>query len=181
MLNWTPCSPGTDDRAISRYQEEIQPILIDHCYGCHANGTKKGGVAFDEFHSEESILAKRELWSAVLKNVRAGIMPPADSPRPSDEDVRLLVDWIKRDALGIDPNNPDPGRVTIRRLNRVEYSNTIRDLMDFEFKADEEFPPDDTGYGFDTIGDVLTVSPLLLEKYMQAAEIIVAPRCRRCL
>jgi hypothetical protein len=64
--------------------------------------------------------------------------------------------------------------VTIRRLNRVEYRNTIRDLMGYEFKAEEEFPPDDTGYGFDTIGDVLTVSPLLLEKYMQAAETIVA-------
>src|SRR5262249_46973934 len=70
--------------------------------------------------------------------------------------------------------NPDPGRVTIRRLNRVEYHNTIRDLMGIEFKAEEEFPPDDSGYGFDNIGDVLTVSPLLLEKYFQAAETIVA-------
>ena len=77
MLNWILAVRARTIRAISRFQEEIQPILIDHCYGCHANGTKKGGVAFDEFHSEESILAKRELWSAVLKNVRAGIMPPA--------------------------------------------------------------------------------------------------------
>ena len=101
-------------------------------------------------------------------------MPPAPKPGPSDEEVRLLAEWIKRDALGIDSNNPDPGRATIRRLNRVEYANTIRDLMGFDFKAEEEFPPDDTGYGFDTIGDVLTVSPLLLEKYMHAAEFIVA-------
>ena len=64
--------------------------------------------------------------------------------------------------------------MTIRRLNRVEYRNTVRDLTGFDFKAEEEFPPDDTGYGFDTIGDVLSVSPLLLEKYMQAAESIVA-------
>src|SRR5262249_27453749 len=71
--------------------------------------------------------------------------------------------------------DPDPGRVTIRRLNRVEYRNTIRDLMGFDFKAQEEFPPDDAGYGFDNIGDVLTVSPLLLEKYFQAAEAIVKP------
>src|SRR5204862_4505812 len=81
---------------------------------------------------------------------------------------------IKREAFGIDPKNPDPGRVTIRRLNRTEYRNTIRDLMGLDFKADDEFPPDDTGYGFDNIGDVLSVSPLLLEKYMQAAETIVA-------
>ncbi len=72
------------------------------------------------------------------------------------------------------PIDPDPGRVTLRRLNRVEYRETIRDLMGIDFRADEEFPADDTGYGFDNIGDVLAVSPLLLEKYMQAAETIVA-------
>ncbi len=81
---------------------------------------------------------------------------------------------IKYSAFHIDPANPDPGRVTIRRLNRVEYANTIHDLMGVDFKADEEFPPDDTGYGFDNIGDALNVSPMLLEKYMQAAETIVA-------
>ena len=115
----------------------------------------------------------RDLWWGVLKNVRAGIMPPAGKPRPTAEEVRTLEDWIKRDVFGIDPTDPDPGRVTIRRLNRVEYRNTIRDLMGIDFQADEEFPADDTGYGFDNIGDVLSVSPLLLEKYMQAAETIV--------
>jgi hypothetical protein len=120
------------------------------------------------------LLANRELWWSVLKNVRAGIMPPTGKARPSDREVRLLADWIKRDVFGADRLDPDPGRVTIRRLNRVEYHNTIRDLTGFDFKAEEEFPPDDTGYGFDTIGDVLSVSPLLLEKYMQAAESIVA-------
>ena len=83
------------------------------------------------------------------------------------------MSWIKYQAIGIDPANPDPGRITIRRLNREEYRNTIRDLMGTDFKAFEEFPPDDSGYGFDNIGDVLTVSPLLLEKYLQAAEAIV--------
>jgi len=165
---------GADNPAVSRFQEDIQPILIDYCYRCHADGAKKGGVAFDGFLSDESMMGKRDLWWAVLKNVRAGIMPPAEKPRPSDKELQLLAGWIKHDVLGNDPKDPDPGRVTIRRLNRVEYRNTIRDLMGFEFKAEEEFPPDDTGYGFDTIGDVLTVSPLLLEKYMQAAESIVA-------
>src|SRR5438045_5872772 len=101
-------------------------------------------------------------------------MPPAKKPRPPEKEIRRLEDWIKYEAFGIDPKDPDPGRVTIRRLNRVEYRNTIRDLMGIDFKAAEEFPPDHTGYGFDNIGDVLTVSPLLLEKYMQAAETIVA-------
>jgi hypothetical protein len=120
-----------------------------------------------------ALVKRRDLWWAVLKNVRAGIMPPAGKPRPAPKEIELLADWIKRDAFGIDPKDPDPGRVTIRRLNRVEYHNTIRDLMGIEFKAEEEFPPDDTGYGFDNIGDVLSVSPLLLEKYFQAAEVVV--------
>ncbi|MBI4326065.1 MAG: DUF1592 domain-containing protein [Chloroflexi bacterium] len=158
---------------MAHFREEIQPILSQYCYDCHGDGMNKGGVAFDALKTEEAVL-NRDLWWAVLKNLRAGLMPPEQKPRPSAEERRPLENWIKQDVFGINPKNPDPGRVTLRRLNRVEYRNTIRDLMGFDFKADEEFPPDDSGYGFDNIGDVLTVSPLLLEKYMQAAETIVA-------
>ncbi len=158
---------------MTRFRDDIQPLLIDYCYRCHAEGTSKGGVAFDAGGSDEALVKRRDLWWSVLKNVRAGLMPPAGKPRPTAGEVDLLADWIKRDVFGVDPRDPDPGRVTIRRLNRVEYHNTIRDLMGIEFKAEEEFPPDDTGYGFDNIGDVLSVSPLLLEKYFQAAESIV--------
>lgn len=160
-------------RSVARYQDEIEPILVDHCYGCHAAGMKKGQVAFDQEKSDEALVARRDLWWSVLKNVRAGLMPPSGKRRLSEKEIAALADWIKRDVLAVDPVDPDPGRVTIRRLNRVEYRNTIRDLMGIEFKAEEEFPADDTGYGFDNIGDVLTVSPLLLEKYFQAAETIV--------
>ena len=76
----------------------------------------------------------------VLKNVRAGIMPPADKPQPSDDERRLLEDWIKYGAFGIDPKDPDPGRVTVRRLNRVEYRNTIRDLIGVDFDTDVRVP-----------------------------------------
>ncbi len=165
---------AADGAAFTRYQDAIEPLLIDHCHACHANGSKKGGVTFEGLESGEAILAKRDLWLSVLKNVRAGVMPPAGKPRLSTAELTRLSEWIKRDVLGGDPRDPDPGRVTIRRLNRAEYRNTIRDLTGVDFKAEEEFPPDDTGYGFDTIGDVLTVSPLLLEKYMQAAENVVA-------
>ena len=147
--------------------------MIDYCYRCHGDGAKKGGIAFDGFDSDAAIRKNRDVWWTVLKNVRAGIMPPAGKPRPNTKEIQVLADWIKRDVFGLDPVQPDPGRVTIRRLNRVEYRNTIKDLMGIDFKAEEEFPPDDTGYGFDNIGDVLTVSPLLLEKYFQAAETIV--------
>ena len=123
---------------------------------------------------ERAASGDRTLWWGVLKNVRSGIMPPADKPQPSVEERRLLEDWIKFGALGIDPTDPDPGRVTVRRLNRVEYRNTIRDLIGVDYDTSSEFPPDDTGHGFDNIGDVLTLSPLLLEKYLAAADAIIA-------
>jgi hypothetical protein len=168
--------------SFARFQSDILPILREYCFDCHGDGMNKGKVAFDEFKTHDELLARKDLWQAVLKNVRAGLMPPEKKPRPSEEQKRTLAEWIKRDAFGIDPNDPDPGRVTVRRLNRDEYRNTIRDLTGFDFKVEEELPPDDTGYGFDNIGDVLTLSPLLLEKYMQAAETIAAgavPRVTR--
>ena len=163
---------GAEDRLGARFRAEVQPILAEHCHDCHADGMKKGEVSFDA--PEADLLANLDLWWAVMKNVRAGIMPPAHKPRPGPGEVRILEDWIQREVFRIDPTDPDPGRVTIRRLNRVEYRNTIRDLMGIDFNTEEEFPPDDTGYGFDTIGDVLSTSPLLLEKYLRAAEAIVS-------
>jgi hypothetical protein len=161
--------------AAVNYHQKVEPILAKYCYDCHGNGLNKGRVTFDEFSSDAEILGKRDLWLAALKNVRAGLMPPReeDVERPSEAEITTLAHWIKYDAFGIDPQNPDPGRVTTRRLNRVEYRNTIRDLMGIEFNSEVEFPPDDSGNGFDNNGDVLTISPLLLEKYLSAAETIV--------
>ena len=166
--------PQADASAAARYYDAVEPILADHCFSCHGNGTKKGGVLLDAFESDTTLLSRHDLWNHVLKNVRAGLMPPANKPRPTADELKTLETWIKRDAFRLDPAAPDPGRVTLRRLNRVEYRNTIRDLMGIDFRADEEFPADDSGYGFDNIGDVLSMSPLLLEKYLQAAETIVA-------
>ena len=100
---------------------------------------------------------------------------PADrsrgSRRPSSSQLER---WIKYDVFAIDPANPDPGRVTVRRLNRVEYRNTVRDLVGVDFNTDHEFPPDDSGFGFDNIGDALTMSPMLMEKYVAAAQAVIA-------
>ncbi len=165
----------TPAEASREFHQNIQPMLEEYCYDCHGDGRQKAGVAFDDLGSDQEILANSKLWFAALKNVRAGLMPPDenDNPRPSPAEVQRLANWIKYDAFGIDPDNPDPGRITIRRLNRVEYGNTIRDLMGVEFNAEAAFPPDDSGRGFDNLGDVLSVSPLLLEKYLQAADTIV--------
>jgi hypothetical protein len=162
-----PVSVGGD------FRTQVQPILKEYCYDCHADGANKGGVAFDQFKTDESLTTNHVLWSAVLKNLRAGTMPPARKARPEAGERKQIEDWVKYDAFGIDPANPDPGRVTVRRLNRAEYRNTVRDLLGVDFDTDTEFPADDSGYGFDDIGDVLTISPMLLEKYVDAARVII--------
>jgi hypothetical protein len=172
LVGSSPNATAAESPAVAHFRKDIQPILTEYCYDCHGDGAKKGEIAFDELKSDDALL-NPDLWWKVLKNVRAGVMPPEKKPQPSPEERKRVENWIKYEAFGLNPQAPDPGRVTIRRLNRVEYRNTIRDLMGFDFKVDEEFPPDDTGYGFDNIGDVLTISPLLLEKYMDAAKTIV--------
>jgi hypothetical protein len=156
------------------FRRDIQPVIQEYCYDCHGDGVDKGGVAFDEFNPDKDLGSSQDLWWRALKNLRAGMMPPPKKPRPSAAQTALIEEWIKARVFAADPKNPDPGRVTLRRLNRVEYRNTIRDLMGTDYDTNAEFPPDDTGHGFDNIGDVLTLPPMLLEKYMEAAQTIVA-------
>lgn len=159
-------------QAVATFRKGIEPILEDYCYNCHGDGMKKGKVAFDELRDAD-VTARADLWFKVLKNVRANIMPPAGEERPSPEEVRQIASWIKYAAFGIQPDDPDPGRVTLRRLNRVEYGRTVHSLLGVDFRSEIELPPDDTGHGFDNIGDVLSVSPMLIEKYLQAADTII--------
>ncbi len=152
---------------------DVRGILENRCYDCHADGAKKGDVAFDAFKSEAELLADKALWHRVLKNVRAGLMPPPDKEQPSAEERAKLQQWIKSGVFALNPSQPDPGRPVLRRLNRAEYRNTVQDLTGVEFRVQDEFPADDTGHGFDNIGEVLNVSPMLLEKYLAAAQTIV--------
>jgi mono/diheme cytochrome c family protein len=158
--------------AIKTYESSVLPLLEKHCFECHGDGYDKGKVAFDQLETPDQILAP-ELWVKVLVNTRAGLMPADNKPRLSAAEQATLERWIKRDVFRIDPDNPDPGRVTVRRLNRVEYRNTVHDLLGVDYNTDHEFPPDDTGFGFDNIGDALTTSPMLMEKYVAAAQAVI--------
>ncbi len=167
------CAAGSGITAVQAYHSDVLPILEKRCYECHGDGYDKGKVAFDSLETDAQIL-KPELWVRVLLNTRAGLMPADRKPRLTAGEQQTLERWIKYDVFGIDPANPDPGRVTLRRLNRVEYRNTVRDLTGVDYNTDHEFPPDDSGFGFDNIGDALTMSPMLMEKYVAAAQAIVA-------
>ena len=155
------------------FTRDIKPLLGKFCFECHANGAKEGSMSFDELLASEDREQRSERWYRVLKKLQAGLMPPKGADQPSAEQVDKIEHWIKYGALEIDPNYPDPGRVTIRRLNRIEYRNSVRDLLGVEYDTDLNFPADDTGHGFDSIGAVLSISPLLFEKYVDAAKQIV--------
>ncbi len=159
--------------ALAQYHKEIEPLLDKNCFDCHTGAEARAGVAFDKLTTDDDILKNPELWLKVLKNTRAGIMPADGHPRLTAAEQAKLDNWIKFSAFGIDPQNFDPGRVTVHRLNRFEYRNTIHDLLGVDFNTNLAFPGDDIGYGFDNIADVLNVSPLLMEKYLAAAQTIV--------
>src|SRR5206468_1049122 len=113
-------------------------------------------------------------WRDVVEMVRSGEMPPDDKPQPSAEEKRRFLASVAGVLAKADAGKPDPGRLTVRRLNRNEYNNTIRDLLHIEFRPADDFPSDDVGFGFDNIADVLTVSPVLMERYLDAADKIAA-------
>jgi mono/diheme cytochrome c family protein len=151
------------------FANEVSPLLQKYCYECHGNGKAKAGLALDDYAGLADILSDRETWMSVRDNVRTHVMPPEGDPQPTQGERDLIDEWLRTELFRVDPDNPDPGRVTIRRLNRAEYTNTIRDLVGVEFDATGDFPVDDSGYGFDTIGDVLSLPPVLMEKYLHAA------------
>ncbi|HZZ56233.1 MAG TPA: DUF1592 domain-containing protein [Opitutaceae bacterium] len=163
---------GAVDTSKTTFDRDIEPVLEDNCYDCHGDGESKGGVHLDAFTTDAS-LHDRKLWLRVFKNVRAGLMPPSSQPRLLPEEYHKLMTWIKFQAFELDPVHPDPGRVTLRRLNRVEYRNTVRALTGVDFDTQSQFPPDDTGQGFDNIAAVLTISPMLLEHYLDAAQAVI--------
>jgi len=157
----------------STFENTVKPVLTGTCSACHNSQLASGGLDLAPFSKPESIVESRQGWERILERIRAGEMPPAGIPRPARMDA--AIQYVQGEFEKADRNvKPDPGHVTARRLNRNEYSNTIRDLLAVEYHADKIFPTDDLGNGFDNIGDVLTISPVLMEKYMAAAESIAS-------
>ncbi len=153
----------------------MRPFLKHYCMECHSGDDAQRGVQFDKNLTEAAVPHDAEKWRNVLNMLRTRKMPPEDSLRPKEEQYAAATSWLQAALDQADRNSPpNPGRVTIRRLNRAEYTNTVRDLLGVEFNAAADFPADDVGYGFDNIGDVLTLPPLLMEKYLSAAEQIAA-------
>src|SRR5580704_14552438 len=162
----------TDNAYAKSYRDRVRPLLQKYCVECHGRETHEGEVNFEALKDFSAAVGERKTWERARKMLGDGSMPPADhDPRPTSAESAQLVKWIDQAVFGLDCGRMhDPGHVTIRRLNRTEYNNTIRDLLGVQMRPADDFPSDDVGNGFDNIGDVLSLSPLLLEKYLEAAE-----------
>jgi hypothetical protein len=153
----------------AEFQKSVVPVLAARCVGCHSSRLRVGNLDLEQFRDAGLALRERDLWKKVRDRITTGTMPPPPGPALSAAEREVVGGWIGS-LLGAPASGPvDPGRVTARRLNRTEYNNTIRDLLGVTIRPADEFPLDDSGYGFDNIGDVLSLSPLLMEKLMSAA------------
>ena len=151
---------------------EIQAVLSRYCQACHnqrATVGRETGLAFDVLDAGE-IAGDAERWEHVVRRLRNGSMPPAGRPRPAADTYDRVATWIETRLDAAADASPDPGRpAALHRLNRAEYRNAVRDLLALDVDVSSLLPPDTSSYGFDNIGDVLGLSPLLLESYLAAA------------
>ena len=159
-------------RGVQRdFNQQIKPLLAAHCSDCHSGGAAAdAGLDLTGFETIDQLLNARKTWNKIRVRVAAKEMPPEEGDPLAEQDHEAMLDWINQLLDSVDCTEIDPGRVTIRRLNRTEYRNTIVDLMGIDYQPADSFPGDDVGYGFDNIGDVLSLPPLLMEKYLAAAD-----------
>jgi hypothetical protein len=197
LLAASPPTPGQQSPATD-YAREIRPLLARYCHSCHGGAKPKAEIDLSAFADEASVLKSRKLWKKVLDVLHAREMPPEGKPQPTPAERERVAAWIESILARADASGRrDPGRPVLRRLNRTEYNNTVIDLLGFSRPATyfnpargmpetvgfqplrstrqilADLPPDDVDYGFDNIGEVLTLPPFLLEKYLSAAGEVV--------
>jgi hypothetical protein len=151
--------------------DSIRPLLTKHCLGCHSGKEPKGELSLDQLGPDLANKATREVWESVQEQLRIGAMPPKEKPRPSKEEVQQINAWIDSRIAAVDAiKRGESGRVVVRRLNRVEYENSVRDLLGVNTPLRELLPLDTSANGFDNVGEALHTSSFLLDRYLEAAE-----------
>jgi hypothetical protein len=171
----------SNSRLVPEYTQDIAPILDTYCVNCHSGAVASGGVVLDGSRSDVVGVRDSPLWLRVAETLRTGAMPPAGEPRPEPAELDTINAWLDAAVFA---NDRAGHAVTVRRLNRAEYNNTVRDLTGVDLGPADEFPSDDVGYGFDNIGEVLSISPILVERYLNAADQVIGaafrdPRARQ--
>jgi len=149
----------------------VRPFFATNCIRCHNNENSTAGLNLEALRGPDTFVKDGAVWENIVQKIRSGQMPPSGSPRPDATQAKSVTDFIESEFDHAQQHlPPDPGRVTARRLNRTEYNNTVRDLLGVDLEPANDFPQDDSGYGFDNNGDVLSLSSSQMEKYMTAAE-----------
>ncbi|MSR58515.1 MAG: DUF1592 domain-containing protein [Planctomycetaceae bacterium] len=152
-------------------EDQVRSFLTSHCLECHSGDTPKGDLRLDQSTSDLADKTQTERWLKVLKQLKAGTMPPPKKTRPPRDEVKAVTDWIAGRVAAADADRrATQGRVVLRRLNRGEYENTVRDLLGVEINLKDLLPPDTAASGFDNIGEALHTSSFLLERYLEAAD-----------
>ncbi len=144
-------------------------LLDRYCVSCHNERLKTAGLRLDQIDVSRPDV-EPEVWEKVVRKLHTGIMPPANMPQPSEADRRALLTWLETELDAASAARPNPGRTeTLRRLNRTEYQNAIRDLLALDIDAASLLPPDESGHGFDNV-TVSDLPPTLLDRYISAAQ-----------
>src|SRR4051812_32910522 len=147
------------------------PLLEQHCRKCHAGEKAKGDFELESLSPDFSDRKNRERWLSVLEKLKSGEMPPKAKPRPPMEEVDALVGWIGEHASAAEAaRRATEGRVGLRRLNRAEYANTVRDLLSVEVDLSDLLPPDTSTSGFDNSAEAMHASSYLMQNYLEAAD-----------
>ncbi len=163
--------PGEVPAASTAGVASQRAMLKQYCFVCHNPKLTSGGISLATLDISD-VARNSAILEKVLRKLRAGEMPPAGLPRPDAATVASFTNWIQGELDRAEAAHPDPGRPVIHRLNRAEYSNAVRDLLALDVKPGAMLPVDDTGYGFDNIGDVLSLSPMLIERYLSVARMV---------
>lgn len=152
--------------------QEIQPILRKHCTACHGNKKRRASLNFESYKTEKDVVVHLQKWFSVIDQVETGVMPPEDQKiRPTAAEINKLTSWIRKTIDEFDYESvKDPGRHTLRRLNKAEYNNTIRDLTGVDLQPAKFFSGEGGGgEGFDNNAEAMKILPLMVEKYFKAA------------
>lgn len=145
-------------------------LLDTYCSRCHNDERLSGNLTFSNLAASDLATgANLEQWEKILRMTTRGEMPPPSRPQPTSDERASFTQWLESSLDHYAVEHPNPGRATIRRLNRAEYANAVRDLLAVDVDVSTELPADDSGYGFDNIADVLSVSPTLMDRYLVVA------------
>ena len=145
-----------------------QTLVKQYCAGCHNDHLKSGGFSFtslDLAHPDRDA----DEWEKVIRKLRSGMMPPAGMPQPARATLDNFAGSLESSIDTVALRHPNPGRPALHRLNRVEYANSVHDLLDLNIDAAALLPVDDMSHGFDNMADVLTISPTLMDSFIRAA------------